>query len=64
MGESICKRCGVPIIWLTLSDGKKIPADVEKVEFVTRDEAGALTLTEGRPAHWETCENPLEEEEG
>ena len=61
MGESICKRCGKPIIWLTLADRKKDPVDIEKLEFVIRGPEGDLFLHEGYVAHWETCDNPVNE---
>jgi len=63
MGASICKRCGASIIWLTMPDGKKIPTDVEKIEFITRGQAAELVIEKGRPAHWETCSNPIPIEE-
>lgn len=55
MSSATCKRCGDPIIWLTLANGDKIPVDELKMVFIGRNEEGRLGEMEGRRPHWDTC---------
>jgi len=48
-GDSVCNRCGAPIVWLKTKSGKNIPVDPEDVR------SGDVYDKGRHSCHFDTC---------
>lgn len=45
---SLCRSCNAKIIWITLTSGKKMPCNPEKVHSTEAEQGGVIVTEDGK----------------